>query len=116
MEIKADNGTTVQVTHNTISIQGEGEIAVAVLTHEQAVAVLNELYKHHKDPRKFTDPEMEWLEGHPDALELVADYHDLQMTQGEPMGFDCSGNQKRYDELKERAGTIRAAWENGDKI
>lgn len=73
-------------------------------------------FKVIEDQRKFTDPEMEWLEGHPDALELVADYHDLQMTQGEPMGFDCSGNQKRYDELKERAGTIRAAWENGDKI
>lgn len=115
MEIKTKNAVTVKVTQHTISLTGEFADVVAVLNKEQAAAIMNELYKHHKDPRKFTDPEMEWLEGHPDALELVADYHDLQMTQGEPMGFDCSGNQKRYNELKERAGTIRAASENGDK-
>ena len=39
------------------------------------------------------------------------DYHDLQMTEGEPMGFDCSAHQRRYDELKAERDKIKAAWD-----
>ena len=34
------------------------------------------------------------------GLDEAMNYHDQQMCMGEPMGFDCSGHQKRYDELK----------------
>lgn len=48
----------------------------------------------------LTPNEIEWISKSPEGLELAMDYHDSQMCQGEAMGFDCSGNQKRYDELK----------------
>ena len=59
---------------------------------------------------KLTDAEIEYISNHPEGLAVAMDYHDLQMTQGEPMGFDCSGNQKRYDELKAERDRIMREW------
>jgi hypothetical protein len=35
----------------------------------------------------------------------------LDTTMGEPMGFDCSSNQKRYDELKAERDRIQKEWD-----
>jgi hypothetical protein len=62
-------------------------------------------------PITLTEAEIKHIATTPSGLEVAMDYHDLQMTMGEPMGFDCSGNQKRYDELKAARDRIREAWE-----
>jgi hypothetical protein len=61
---------------------------------------------------QLTENEIKHISECPDGLELAMAYHDLQMTQGEPMGFDCSANQKRYEELKAERERIINAWES----
>lgn len=60
----------------------------------------------------LTENEIKHISSCPSGLSVVMDYHDLQMTLGEPMGFDCSANQKRYDELKVERDRIRKEWES----
>ena len=48
----------------------------------------------------LTENEIKAIVKSPDGLQAVMYYHDQQMCEGEPMGFDCSLNQRRYDELK----------------
>ena len=48
---------------------------------------------------KFTQAEIEHILCSPDALQLAADYNDAQCAKGGAMGFDCSGNLARYEEL-----------------
>lgn len=59
----------------------------------------------------LTEEEIDYLTTTPDGLSAAMDYHDLQMTQGEPMGFDCSYHQKRYDELRKVRDQIVEKWE-----
>ena len=59
----------------------------------------------------LTESEIKHLATSPDGLTAAMDYHDLQMTQGEPMGFDCSAHQKRYDELKAERDRLKDEWE-----
>ena len=58
----------------------------------------------------FTDGEIRYMQGHPEVLRAVADYHDLQICQGEPMGFTCAINKERQAELKAEADRIEAAY------
>ena len=77
--------------------QGGETLAPATLLGTQAITL--------------TENEIKYLATSPDGLSAAMDYHDMQMTQGEPMGFDCSEHQKRYDELKRERDAIKAAWE-----
>lgn len=62
---------------------------------------------------KFTPDEIVYLEQSPDAMRIAADYHDLQMCMGEPMGIDTTINMRRYRDLKDEANRVQAAHENG---
>lgn len=55
----------------------------------------------------LTENEIKHITESPEGLEIIMDYHDQQICQGESMGFDCSGNQKRYDELKTECDRLR---------
>jgi len=59
--------------------------------------------------RFLSEQEIEHILSSPDGLRVVAEYHDLQMTMGQPMGFSCSDHQARYDELITEAK--RLEWE-----
>lgn len=61
---------------------------------------------------KLTEKEIEWLSTSPQGLRVAAEYHDLQATQGEPMGFNCSGHNRRHDELLTEAARIETEWES----
>jgi hypothetical protein len=60
---------------------------------------------------KLTEQEIEWLSTSPQGLRVAAEYHDLQATQGEPMGFDCTAHNERHAELKAEADRIQTEWE-----
>lgn len=64
---------------------------------------------------KFTNSEIAFLEMHPEALRLVADYHDLQQCQGEPMGFDCIRNRERQRELNAEAERLHNEYDGEGK-
>lgn len=51
---------------------------------------------------KFTEHEIQWLGESIEALQIVIDYHDVQITMGEPMGYDCSYHIERIVELRKR--------------
>lgn len=61
---------------------------------------------------QLTEKEIEWLSTSPQGLRAAADYHDIQETQGEPMGFDCTGHRKRREELLTEAARINREWES----
>jgi hypothetical protein len=42
----------------------------------------------------------------PQALLQLVNYHDIQETEGDAMGFDCSGNRIRRAQLKDMAKKI----------
>lgn len=63
---------------------------------------------------KFTPDEVDWLEGRHEALRLVAEYHEYQITIGEPTGCSCQGNYERKAELLKAAQELEDAANRGD--
>jgi hypothetical protein len=61
---------------------------------------------------KFTEHELKWLEGHSEALRLVAEYNDAQESQADSMGADsCAEHHKaRRQELVREAQRIEEKW------
>ncbi len=62
---------------------------------------------------KFTEGEIKALEGHPDALRALADWHSVKETEADAIGgpemADCvSHHAARYDELRAEATKIEA--------
>lgn len=64
----------------------------------------------------FTETELAALEKNSIVLRELADWHDYQATMGEPMGYDCSGNNERRIELLKRAVAIEEQMERDDPI
>jgi hypothetical protein len=46
----------------------------------------------------------------PYALMALADWHDAQIAEGEAMGFDCSSNAARAEELRTEAHRLAIEW------
>lgn len=61
---------------------------------------------------KFTEHELNVLEGHPDALRAAADYNDSQESEADSMGADsCAEYHKvRRVELNREADRIENSW------
>ena len=61
---------------------------------------------------KFTESEIKALEGHPDALRALADWHSVKETEADSIGpelADCvSHHEKRRIELCAEATRIEA--------
>lgn len=60
--------------------------------------------------------ETEQIAKSPEALTVLIDYHDMQATMGEAMGYDCSFHDNRMVELSAlrlEAEAARAAREAG---
>lgn len=61
---------------------------------------------------KFTEGEIKALEGHPDALRALADWHGVKETEADAIGpefADCvTHHAARYDELRKEADRIEA--------
>lgn len=59
---------------------------------------------------KFTDSEIKALEGHPDALRALADWHSVKETEADSIGPELSDcvehHAKRYNELRTEAARI----------
>ena len=67
---------------------------------------------------KFTPDEIADLERHPDALRLVAnDYHEIQLTMGEPMLEPgdpfMKAHEARKAELLAEANRLQSEYERG---
>lgn len=63
---------------------------------------------------KFTDKEIEWLEGNPEAIGLAADYHDLNESMGDAMGASSDFHRARRIELNKAAEELQAVFEGQD--
>lgn len=50
---------------------------------------------------QLTDYEVRALAMNPEALQLVIDYHEVQIVEGEAMGFDISFHERRVKILRE---------------
>lgn len=62
---------------------------------------------------KFTDNEIKALEGHPDALRALADWHSCRETEAASIGGfeDCeSHHDSRKKELRAEADRIEAEY------
>lgn len=61
---------------------------------------------------KFTEGEIKALEGHPDVLRILADWHSVKETEADAIGPELSDSvehhAKRYDELRAEAARIEA--------
>ena len=61
---------------------------------------------------RFTEGEIKALEGHPDALRALADWHSVKETEASSIGpeFDkcCEHHSARYAELRAEADRIEA--------
>ena len=60
---------------------------------------------------KLTENEIKYITESPEGLEIIMNYHDEQMCLGQSMGFNCSGNQERYEELKVERDRLREEYE-----
>jgi len=54
----------------------------------------------------FTDREIEAMRDIPEVLEALADWHECQATMGDAMDINCSGNERRAEELRRIAQEI----------
>jgi hypothetical protein len=67
---------------------------------------------------KFTPAEIANIEQNPEAIRLVAEYHEIQITMGEPMedlkiGLDLtSSSRTRKAELLAEADRLQAEYES----
>jgi len=61
---------------------------------------------------KFTKGEQAYLEGHPEAMRLAAEYNDQQESESDAMGMDsCAEHHKaRRHELTREAQRIEEEW------
>ena len=61
---------------------------------------------------KFTESEIKALEGHPDALRALADWHSVRETEADSIGpefSDCvAHHEARRNELQNEAARIEA--------
>lgn len=51
-------------------------------------------------PIQFTESEIKRLQESPEALQIAMDIHDCWICEGEAMGFDTRGNEKRKEQLR----------------
>ncbi len=63
---------------------------------------------------KFTAREIKALEGHPDALRALADWHSVRATEADSIGPEFSGSvtyhEDRRNELRIEASQIEAGY------
>lgn len=59
-----------------------------------------------KSKVSFTDREIEAMRDIPEVLEALADWHECQAAMGDAMGINCSGNERRAEELRRIASEI----------
>ncbi len=61
---------------------------------------------------KFTEGEIKALEGHPEALRALADWHSVKETEADAIGPEFADSvahhAARYDELRKEADRIEA--------
>lgn len=58
----------------------------------------------------FQNSEISAMEKDPNVLRALADWHDIQICEGEAMGYDCSFNIRRSAALREEASKFAAEW------
>lgn len=61
---------------------------------------------------QLTENEIKWLAGHPEALRLAADYHDLKAVEADASDFgECvPAHVARQAELKAEAVRLEKEW------
>lgn len=56
---------------------------------------------------EFTRQEIAELQKHPDALRLLAEWHDFNQAHAESVGLDCNGDEMRAADLREAAAKLQ---------
>lgn len=62
--------------------------------------------------KKFDVLEIMKMQNDPESLRALAGIHEVEITRGEPMGYDCTASIERKAELLAEADRVQAEWES----
>lgn len=79
---------------------------VRLLAEDAAKAMANSQESIGPETPLFMATELAYMLSHPEAVQSAIDYHDMQATMGEPMGYDCSFHNDRIKVLKARKAAL----------